>query len=71
LSSLTVQHDHQLGGRDGQPWHAKVAAVVPAAGTLRTDTSEQFAGALAACWTIGAVGVVAPGPPVIDRIRVA
>jgi hypothetical protein len=41
-----------------------VAAVVPGVGTLRTDTPEQFAGALGALaggWTIGAVGAFALG----------
>jgi hypothetical protein len=58
-----VQHDHQLGGRDGQQCHAKAAAVVPGAGTLHTDTPEQFAGApgaLAGSWTIGAADAFAP-----------
>ena len=59
-----VQHAHRLGGRDGQRCHAKVAGVVPGAGTLHTDTPEQFAGALgtlAVGWTIGAVGAFALG----------
>jgi hypothetical protein len=48
-----------------------VAAVVPGAGTLHTDTPEQFAGALDALagdWTIGAADAFAPSPLVIDRI---
>jgi hypothetical protein len=46
----------------------------PGAGTLHTDTLEQFVGApgpLAGGWTIGAADAFAPAPPVIDRIRVA
>ncbi len=50
---------------------AEVAAVVPGAGPLHTDTPEQFAGALDALaggWMIGAAGAFAPAPLVIDRI---
>jgi hypothetical protein len=66
-----VQHDHQLGGRDGQQCHAKAAAVAPGAGTLHTDTPERFAGppgAPAGSWTIGAADAFAPAPLVTGRI---
>jgi hypothetical protein len=66
-----IQHDHRLGGRDDQQCHAKVAAVVPGAGSLHMDTPEQFAGALDALaggWTIGAADAFAAAPLVIDRI---
>lgn len=49
----------------------QVAAVVPGAGTLHTDTLEQLAGALDALaggWTIGAADAFAAAPLVTGRI---